>query len=155
MWGRMLPLFTMEILMEMNDANYPGELYVFEAEYLPNQVLHIVVNGLPAVITPEFEHLHQGIAILRDTVDAEFPWVNNLVYHREGDDPRVQSKNKIVRGTGDPIIACLAIRYEQALRTGTVEAGPLPLPSFEEAEREIEAYDCGVVIEPEATFRRS
>jgi len=107
------------------------------------------------VITPEFEHLHQGIAMLRDTADAEFPWVNNLVFHRDGDDTQVESPNKIVRGTGDPIIVCLAIRYEQALRNETVDVGPLALPSLQEAEREIEAYGCGVVIEREAMFRRS
>jgi hypothetical protein len=140
--------------MNVPDRSNDNSFQVFEAEYLPNRVLHIVVNGQPAVITPLFQHLHRGVAILRDAVEAEFPWVNNLVYHGDGDVTRVDAPHKIVGGTDDPIVVCLAIRYEEALQEGNLRVGPVALPSLEEAHREIEAYDCGVIQEPSASFRR-
>ena len=140
--------------MNAPDKPNDGSFQVFEAEYLPNHILHVVVNGRPAVITPLFQHLHRGVAILRDAIEAEFPWVNNLVYHRKGDVTHVNAPHKIVGGTDDPILVCLAIRYEEGLREGMIRVGPVALPSLEEAHREIEAYECGVIQDPSASFRR-
>lgn len=140
--------------MKSHPHDSASTLHVFEADYLPNFILYVIVNGQSAVVTKYFNLLHQGIVILRDTADAEFPWVKNLVVHLDGDDTNIAAPNKIVGGTTDPILVCLAIRYEEALREGTIKVGPIPLPSREEAEREIEAYDCGVIQEPDATFKR-
>jgi len=113
---------------------------ITQATYLrpPSKGLRIIADGLPAIIKPTRKSLlDRGVAVLADTRDAQFPWVNNLAYHLDGDETNVEASNKIVGGTDDPVIVCLARRYWHAVHDGTFRSGPVEIPTAQEARYEL------------------
>jgi len=127
--------------MKPEEAKTRAEMDVTEAEFLPDQRLRVRVGGKSAFITSNFQFIKQGIAILEDDPKEEFPWIYNIAYHRDGDDTNVQNPKKIIGGTSDPVLVCLARRYQEALQHGTVVIGPVPLPSIEQARRETDGQN--------------
>ena len=105
----------------------------------PQQGVHIIADGRPAIIKRTQKYLlDQGIATLVNADDAEFPWVYNLAYHLDGDETNIEPVSKIVGGTDDPVIVCLARRYWQARHDGNLKPGPVKIPTLEEAWSELE-----------------
>src|SRR5580658_6800233 len=85
----------------------------------PQRGIHIMADGQPAIIKLTKKSLLDcGIAVLADIKNAEFPWVTNLSYHLNGDETDRDPGNKIIGGTDDPIIVCMARRYWEAVHDG-------------------------------------
>jgi len=104
----------------------------------PRRGIHILADSLPAILKPTPQSLlDRGVAILADAEDAEFPWVNNLAYHLDGDETNLEAGNKIVGATVDPVIVCLARRYRRAMRNGGIRPGPVKIPTLEDALDEL------------------
>jgi len=105
----------------------------------PGYGIHIIADGMPAIIKPTRKSLlDRGIAVLADAEEAVFPWVNNLAYHLDGDETNIEAGNKIVGGTDDPVVVCLARRYWRASHNGGIRPGPVKIPTVEEAWDELE-----------------
>jgi hypothetical protein len=99
----------------------------------------MIADGLPAIIKLTSKSLlDRGVAILADIKDAEFPWVNNLAYHLDGDETDLEPSTKIVGGTDDPVVVCLARRYWRAVHELRAKPGPVEIPTLEEAKEELE-----------------
>jgi hypothetical protein len=116
------------------------KMKITQAIYLnaPPRGVRIVAGGQPAVIKLVRKGLLDlGIAVLADAKDAEFPWVNNLAYHWNGDQTNLETAGKIVGGTDDPVAVCLARRYWQATHSGKLVPGPVDIPAEEEAQEEL------------------
>ena len=105
----------------------------------PQRGIRIEVDGQSAIIKPIRKSLlDQGIAILADVEDAVFPWTTNIAVHLDGDETSLDPNNKIIGGTTDPVIVCLARRLWQAPHEGKRLYGRMTIPSPEEALDELE-----------------
>lgn len=118
-----------------------GQMKISHAFYLasPRRGICIMADGQPAIIKlTKKSLLDRGIAALADIRDAEFPWVANLAYHLNGDETDLDPSNKIIGGTDDPVIVCMARRYWEAIHENKVPRGSAPIPTLEEASAESE-----------------
>jgi hypothetical protein len=128
------------IKLEKRRTYRKKKMNITRANYLkgPQRGVRIIADGQPAIIKPVKKTLlDRGIAVLADTEDAPFPWVNNLGYHLNGDVTDLRPETRIVGGTDDPVAVCLARRYWRASREGKAKPGRVGVPALEEAKCEL------------------